>query len=212
MQYNLTWNINFHTKKSDIILSLSTIGQYLVHSFNSRIGPSIIWKLVKTEPCMTSSFHETKSWERTCKHHYNDILTNMQTISHKSSEREERRRKHNAQCRAHCWVFIRDQRPRTITMRTPGSSGCECCHHSTPDWHSVSTSVFLPWPAVDWVISNGRAQSSPAEPGGSDHRLLPPSSLPPSPLVWSVSTCRLCSELAGPQQYGANQQSPPAGL
>ena len=103
---NRTWNIHF--QKSDIILYLSPIGQNLMHSFNSRIGPSIIWKLVKTEPCMTSSFHETKTWDRTCKHHYNDILTNMQTIIHKSSER---RRKHDADCTAHCCVLLKGWGP-----------------------------------------------------------------------------------------------------
>ena len=28
---------------------------------------------------MTPSFQETKTWGRSSKHHYNDILTNMQT-------------------------------------------------------------------------------------------------------------------------------------
>ena len=40
---------------------------------------------------MTSSFHETKTWDGTCKHHwhYNDILTNMQTKSSINQPREE---------------------------------------------------------------------------------------------------------------------------
>ena len=85
----MTWNTNF--PKYLMLFPLSPIGQYLLHSFDSRIGPSIIWNLVKTEPCMTSSFHETKTSDRTSKHHYNDILTNMQTRAYHpliSRERE----------------------------------------------------------------------------------------------------------------------------
>ena len=119
-----------------------------------------------------------------CKHDYNDILTNMQTITtsitHKSSER---RRKHGAQCTA---LLCVDQRHRTITMRTPATAGT--------DWHSplLCVSPLAPLaPLAECWLSYFKWKSR-AEPSWAAHRLLP-SRL--SHWVWLVSTCRLCSEL-----------------
>ena len=61
---------------------------------------------------MTPSFQETKTWGRSSKHHYNDILTNMQSIIQKSGER----RKHTAHCTC-CWSNTK------ITKLTPTTNG-----------------------------------------------------------------------------------------
>ena len=72
---------------------------------------------------MTSSFHETKTWDRTCKHHYNDILTNMPTKSSINHPREEGNTMQTALFTAVC--SSKAQRLRSITVRTPATTGTD---------------------------------------------------------------------------------------
>ena len=156
-----------------------------MHSFKSRIGPSIIWNPVKTEPCMTSSFHETKTWDRTSKHHYNDIPTNMQRIIHKSAER----RKLSAQCRLLCDDQVL---ARTITVITLRSFSV---HKTwlTADIHLCVSPLAGCW--LSYFKWHSRAELSRAELLTDCYRLSLSLSVSLSPTVGLFSTCRLCGEL-----------------
>ena len=129
-----------------------------------------------------------KPGTRTCKHHHNDSLTNMQTTIYKSSERM----KHEAHWDC-CDCEI--QMARTITVITDGTLRVEMFdvwsfaqHWLTVVTVVTVTSLFLPWPGVDWDISNGRAVPSSAELLTDCYRLSLSLSVP----AW-VSTCRLYS-------------------